>query len=67
MTEKKFIAIFKIYNGESTYTMPVKTERKDMKQALKDFNEYVCDTDVEIWKLISVTEIKTFDELWSCI
>jgi len=65
--DKKFLARFKIYNGEATYTMPVRTEAKTLKQATEYFEAYVCDGDVEIWKLQDVTEIHSLEQLWRCI
>lgn len=65
--EKKYLARFKIYNGDATYTMPVKTEAKNLKQATEYFKDYECDNNVEIWKLEDVVEIDSLGELWRYI
>ena len=64
---KKYVATFKIYNGETTYTMPVKIEAESKIEAEKYFKNYICNTDLEIWKLINFEEVKTFEDLWRLI
>lgn len=64
---KKYAAIFKIFNGECTYTMPVCREAKDKEEAKKIFAEYVCDEGHEIWQLEYFEEVKTFEELWDMV
>ena len=64
---KKYIANFKIYNGEATYNIPVTTEAETEEQAEKYFKDYECESDLEIWKLILFKEVKTFEDLWEMI
>jgi len=61
----KYIAKFKIYNGEATYIIPVVTEAKSKTQAEKYFKDYECENNTEIWKLLTFDEVKTFEDLWS--
>jgi len=62
---KKYIAKFKIYNGETTYSMPVTVEAETKEEAETYFKKYECNTDLEIWVLQTFDEVKTFEELWS--
>jgi len=61
---KRYIAKFKIYNGEATYTIPIITEAKDKQEAEKYFKEYECENDIDIWQLLTFDEVKDFDDLW---
>lgn len=60
----KYLATFKIYNGEATYTMPVITEAKNLQQATEYFKSYECDNNIEIWKLNFVVAIDSLEQLW---
>ena len=64
---KKYLAKFKVYNGESTYMIPVTTEAKNEKEALKDFKTYECESNTEIWVFQTMIEVKTFKHLWECL
>lgn len=61
---KRYIARFKVYNGEATYRQVVATEAKNKKDAENYFKTYECETMVDIWVLLAFEEVKTFDELW---
>ena len=62
--KRKFIAKFKIYNGEATYSIPVVTEANTKEEAKKYFKGYECDNNTEIWKLQVFDEVKDFEDLW---
>ena len=64
---KKYIANFKVYNGEATYSISVKTEANNQSEAKKYFKEYECEGDLDIWKLLYIEEVKTFNDLWDLI
>lgn len=63
----KYIAVFKIYNGEATYNILVKTEAQNEKEAKEYFDKYECDTNIEIWKFEFMKEVETFEDLWGLI
>ena len=60
----KFIAKFKVYNGEASYTIPVVTEKDKLTEAEEYFKSYECENEVEIWKLQDFEEVKTLQDLW---
>lgn len=62
---KKYIAKFRVYNGETTYNIPLTTEAETKERAEIYFKSYECETDLDIWKLIDFEEVKTFESLWS--
>ena len=65
---KRFVGIFKVYNGEFTYTIPVKTEAETLEQATEFFEQYKYPTNFESWDLRYVKEVTdNFNELWKCI
>lgn len=61
---KRYIAKFKIYNGEATYTIPVITEAKNKKEAKQYFKCYEVNGEIDIWKLQVFDEVKDFNDLW---
>ena len=61
---KRYIAYFKVYNGECQYNIYITHEANTKKEAEEWFNDFVCDNMNEIWKLENVREVKTFDEMW---
>ena len=63
----KYVAKFKIYSGEATYEMIVKTEAASREEAEEYFKAYECDTNLEIWKLQTTQQINNFEELWEFI
>ncbi len=63
----KYVAKFKIYSGEATYEMIVKTEADTKLKAEEYFRAYECDTNLEIWKLQTIQQINNFEELWEFI
>ena len=63
----KFVAIFRIFNGEFSYKMPVKTVTKSEAEARECFKDYECNNSVEIWRFEYMAEVKTFDDLWELI
>ncbi|MHA1659941.1 MAG: hypothetical protein ACTSUT_12575 [Promethearchaeota archaeon] len=64
---KYYIAVFKVYNGEATYKILVKTEATNEEEAMKYFKDYECDNNVEIWKLQIIEEVNKFEDLWRLI
>ena len=64
---KKYVAKFKIYSGEATYEMIIKTEADTKLKAEKYFKRYECDTLMEIWELQAIEQVNNFEELWEFI
>lgn len=64
---KRYTAIFKIQNGECSYSMPIGREAKDKEEAEKIFKEYECETINEIWRLDFFEEVKDFESLWDMV
>ena len=62
--KKRYVAVFKIYNGEATYNILVKTEAKNKKDAKGYFKMYECNTNVEIWKFVKMKKVEVFEDLW---
>lgn len=62
---KKYIALFKIYNGECQYDNYQTHETNDKKTEVEEwFKEFECDNINEEWKLITIQEVENFEELW---
>ena len=67
MEFKNYIGVFKVYNGEATYSILVKIEANSKWSAKMHLKEYECDNNVEIWQLRDVVQVKTFRDLWELI
>ena len=63
----KYVAVFKVYNGESTYSILVKTEALNKKDARNYFKMYECNNNTESWKFEKMVKVKTFKDLWDLI
>ena len=62
---KKYIGLFKIYNGECQYDNYQTYETNDKKTEVEEwFKEFECDTMNEVWELVTFQEVENFEELW---
>lgn len=61
---KKYIALFKVYNGDCSYDMYITHETNTKKEAESWFKDFECDNMNEIWILRTFKEVKTFNEIW---
>lgn len=64
---KKYLAIFLVENRGRSYRIQKKVEAKDHKEAKRKAMRSCGRTSSESWKLAEISEVKTFEELWSLI